>query len=50
MTDLVARVEPEIERNRVKFIQGDAMNLPELFGPFDLIVASNLIDRLYNPS
>lgn len=25
------------------------MNLPPLFGPFDLIIASNLIDRLYNP-
>jgi len=25
------------------------MNLPKNFGPFDLIVASNLIDRLYNP-
>jgi len=25
------------------------MNLPSLFGPFDLIIASNLIDRLYNP-
>lgn len=25
------------------------MNLPVQFGPFDLIIASNLIDRLYNP-
>ncbi|KRX02689.1 C-type lectin fold [Pseudocohnilembus persalinus] len=47
--DAVAKIDPAIDRNKVDFIQGDAMNLPSLFGPFDLIIASNLIDRLYNP-
>jgi len=34
---------------RVEFWQGDACNLKEVFTGFDLIVASNLIDRLYSP-
>ena len=37
-----------ISREKVDFIQGDAENLGEI-GEFDLIVASNLIDRLGNP-
>lgn len=37
-----------IIRERVEFAQGDAENLGEV-GDFDLIVASNLIDRLGNP-
>lgn len=37
-------------RGKVAFWQGDACNLKPLFTGFDLILASNLIDRLYNPA
>jgi putative 4-mercaptohistidine N1-methyltranferase len=35
--------------NRVEFWQGDACNLKDTFVGFDLILAANLIDRLYSP-
>ena len=34
---------------RVEFWQGDACNLKDVFVGFDLILAANLIDRLYSP-
>src|SRR6185369_16247257 len=34
---------------KVEFWQGDACNLKPLFGGYDLILAANLIDRLYSP-
>ncbi len=34
---------------RVEFWQGDACNLKDSFSGFDLILAANLIDRLYAP-
>jgi putative 4-mercaptohistidine N1-methyltranferase len=37
-------------RGRVQFYQGDACNLKEVFRGYDLILAANLIDRLYSPS
>lgn len=36
-------------RERVQFFQGDACNLPEKFSGYDLVLAANLIDRLYSP-
>ena len=36
-------------RERVAFFQADACNLPEKFTGYDLILAANLIDRLYSP-
>ena len=36
-------------RDRVQFFQGDACNLPEKFRGYDLVLAANLIDRLYSP-
>ena len=36
-------------RDRVRFYQGDACNLPEKFSGYDLVLAANLIDRLYAP-
>jgi 5-histidylcysteine sulfoxide synthase/putative 4-mercaptohistidine N1-methyltranferase len=36
-------------REKVAFFQGDACNLKAHFSGFDLILAANLIDRLYNP-
>jgi 5-histidylcysteine sulfoxide synthase/putative 4-mercaptohistidine N1-methyltranferase len=37
-------------RNRVRFLQADACNLPEKFTGYDLVLAANLIDRLYSPA
>ncbi|MCG6932477.1 MAG: 5-histidylcysteine sulfoxide synthase [Gallionella sp.] len=36
-------------RHKVDFFQGDACNLKSVFGGYDLILAANLIDRLYSP-
>ena len=35
--------------SHVSFLQGDACNLKELHRDYDLVVAANLIDRLYDP-
>ena len=37
-------------RDRVEFWQGDAHNLKEQFTNYDLVLACNLVDRLYHPS
>jgi putative 4-mercaptohistidine N1-methyltranferase len=37
-------------RNKVEFFQGDACNLKPIFSGYDLILAANLIDRLYSPT
>ncbi|MDK9716316.1 MAG: 5-histidylcysteine sulfoxide synthase [Trichlorobacter sp.] len=39
----------EQTRQRVQFYQADACNLPEKFSGYDLVLAANLIDRLYSP-
>jgi len=36
-------------RDKVSFWQGDACNLKTHFKKYDLVMATNLIDRLYNP-
>jgi len=36
-------------KDKVEFWQGDACNLKEHFKAYDLIMATNLIDRLYEP-
>ena len=36
-------------RSRVEFMQGDACNLKDHYTDYDLILAANLIDRLYRP-
>jgi len=45
-----ARVSEEIDRNRVKFLHGDACNLPDDLGLFDGVLLANLLCRLPNPS
>lgn len=35
---------------KVDFLQGDACNLKPILMGFDLVLAANLIDRLYNPA
>ena len=37
-------------KHKVAFYQGDACNLKPLFSGYDLILAANLIDRLYDPA
>ncbi|MDO8436880.1 MAG: 5-histidylcysteine sulfoxide synthase [Nitrosomonadaceae bacterium] len=37
-------------KHKVEFYQGDACNLKPLFSGYDLILAANLIDRLYDPA
>src|SRR5581483_11627678 len=44
-----AVVPPEIDRERVRFERGDAMNLRPDVGSFDVVLMANLIDRLTNP-
>ncbi|MBC8019136.1 MAG: 5-histidylcysteine sulfoxide synthase [Verrucomicrobia bacterium] len=39
----------EAIREQVQFSQADACNLPEKFSGYDLVLAANLIDRLYSP-
>jgi putative 4-mercaptohistidine N1-methyltranferase len=36
-------------RDKVAFFQADACNLKPLYTGYDLVLAANLIDRLYNP-
>lgn len=36
--------------NKVEFLQGDACNLKPHFTGYDVVLAANLIDRLYDPS
>ncbi len=35
--------------NKISFWQGDACNLKPIFTSYDLVMATNLIDRVYNP-
>ncbi len=37
-------------KDKVEFYQGDACNLKPIFTGYDLILAANLIDRLYDPA
>lgn len=44
------RVPAELDRGRVRFQVGDAMNLPDDLGSFDIVLAGNLICRLTEPA
>ncbi len=44
-----AVVPDDINRQRVRFEVGDAMNLRADLGTFDIVLMANLIDRLSNP-
>ncbi|KAL4447393.1 hypothetical protein ABPG75_004612 [Micractinium tetrahymenae] len=46
----VAAVPEDIDRGRVRFMQGDACNLPAELGPVDAVLAANLLCRLPDPS
>lgn len=46
----LANLELDSVKNKVEFYQGDACNLKPIFTDYDLILAANLIDRLYDPA
>ena len=46
----LASLELTEVRHKVQFMQGDACNLRPVLTGFDLILAANLIDRLYEPA
>jgi putative 4-mercaptohistidine N1-methyltranferase len=48
-TTLVARAPQDIYASRIRFLHGDAMNLPASLGSFDRVHAANLICRLPKP-
>lgn len=48
-TALTAKLPPATRPDRVRFQQGDAMDLPEDIGTFDLALLANLICRLPQP-
>ena len=49
VTSLEARLPLGFETDRLRFIQGDAMALPEDLGTFDRVHAANLLCRLAEP-
>jgi len=40
----------DLVSDKVEFLQGDACNLKAQFNAYDLVLAANLIDRLYDPA
>jgi putative 4-mercaptohistidine N1-methyltranferase len=46
---VMVRAPGGIDRARVRFVVGDATDLPASLGDFDLVVLANLIDRLPDP-
>ena len=50
LVDLVTRsFGSDLDLSRVKFQQGDAENLPDNLGKFDVLVLANVLDRLPHP-
>jgi putative 4-mercaptohistidine N1-methyltranferase len=49
VTRLTARAPTGIDRTRVRFETGDAMDLRDHLGAFDVVLMANLIDRLSDP-
>lgn len=48
-TGLTAVRPPDVDAARIRFEQGDAMNLPANLGEFDVVHAANLLCRLAEP-
>jgi 5-histidylcysteine sulfoxide synthase/putative 4-mercaptohistidine N1-methyltranferase len=46
----LAELGLDVVARKVEFFQGDACNLKPVFAGYDLILAANLIDRLYSPA
>jgi len=45
----MARIDPAIDRSRVRFEVGDATEVRHDLGTFDVVVLANLLDRLSDP-
>ena len=50
VTRTTAIVPTDIDRTRVTFEQGDAMDLRDHLGQFDVVLLANLVDRLREPA
>ncbi|MEM7791223.1 MAG: putative 4-mercaptohistidine N1-methyltransferase [Verrucomicrobiota bacterium] len=48
-TQLMIRIDSEVDRTRVSFEQGDAQDIRKNIGTFDVVIACNLICRLPEP-
>ena len=48
-TSAQVRLPSDLDRERVSFCQGDAENLPDSLGKFDVIIMANLLDRVAHP-
>ena len=48
-TSAQVRLPSDLVRERVSFCQGDAENLPDSLGKFDVIIMANLLDRVAHP-
>jgi len=48
--EFTASIPDDVEVERVKFIKGDACELPTKLGQFDAVLAANLLCRLPDPS
>lgn len=48
-TQSQAIIDPAIDRTRVRFVRGDACNLPNNMRPVDCVLAANLLCRLPQP-
>lgn len=48
-TALQVSVDPEVDRSRVSFEQGDAQHIRQDIGQFDVVIACNLICRVPEP-
>ena len=46
---LIAKVPEVIDRSRVQFLVGDAHDISEDIGTFDIVLAANLLCRMTNP-
>lgn len=49
-TRTLAELDLDKTTDKVEFYQGDACNLKPIYTNYDLVLAANLIDRLYNPA
>ena len=48
-TSAQVRLPSELGRERISFCQGDAENLPDSLGKFDVVIMANLLDRVAHP-
>ena len=48
-TSAQVRLPSDLVRERASFCQGDAENLPDSLGKFDVIIMANLLDRVAHP-